>query len=212
MVFTRGFFQSVAVGDWRTLEPLMYAMVDRPDEVEAGMAASADVSLWAIDTVASRVDLDFAILSEPIASFHAPVISPGHYRRLALPHYRRMIDRLRSAGVDVIVTQAFGQVKALLPLWLDIGVNAFWCSHTVPAGMDYLEIRRDFGSGLRLIGGIDALALTGSRADIDRAIDRTVPSLLSGGGYLPLLDDRVRPEVPYGNYVYYRERLERSVA
>jgi len=32
------------------------------------------------------------------------------------------------------------------------------------------------------------------------------------GGYLPLLDDRVRPDVPYENYADYRARLEKRVA
>ena len=212
MVFTRGFFQSLGVHDWRSLEPLMFAMADRPQEVSDGLAAAVEVSSWAIDIVTESADLDFAILSEPIASFHAPVISPDHYRRFVLPYYRRLVDRLRSAGVSVIVTQAFGQVDVLLPLWMDIGVNAFWCSHTVSAGMDYVKLRKEYGRDLRLIGGIDALALCREHADIDRAIERTVPVLLEDGGYLPLLDDRVRPEVPYGNYIHYRERLERTVA
>ena len=38
---------------------------------------------------------------------------------------------------------------------------------------------------------------------------RKVPRLLEQGGYAPLLDGRVRENVPWDNYCYYRELLER---
>ena len=212
MAVTRGVFQALGVGDWRTLEPALYAMADRAPEVDTAMAAASDLSCWAVERVTSVVDLDFAVLSEPVASFHAPVISPEYYRRYGIEYYRPIVERLRASGVDVIIAQAFGSVTELLPLWLELGVNAFWCSHTVPAGMDYLAIRQRYGKELRLIGGIDAQSLVSGKEAIDRVLEETVPALMAAGGYLPLLDDRVRPEVPYASYMHYREKLEEIVS
>ena len=211
MVVSRGVFLSQGVGDWRSLERLLFAMADAPSEVESVQEAATALSLWALERVCAEVTLDFAVFSEPIASFHAPVISPAYYRRFAMPYYRRAVDRLRAADVNVVVLQAFGNVNPFIPLFLEVGMNALWCSHTRPAGMDYAAIRRRYGKDLRLIGGIDAVALAKGRPAIDRALENTVAPLLESGGYLPLLDDRVRPDVPYEAYRYYRTQLEKRV-
>ncbi len=74
--------------------------------------------------------------------------------------------------------------------------------------MDYRSIRQEFGRDLRLIGGIDLDALRFGRDAIRRELLEKVPPLLESGGYIPLADGRVRSDVPYADYVYYRELLE----
>ena len=38
-------------------------------------------------------------------------------------------------------------------------------------------------------------------------IEEKVPPLAGSGGYVPLADGRVRPDVPYENYLYYPRLL-----
>ena len=38
-----------------------------------------------------------------------------------------------------------------------------------------------------------------------------LPPLLASGGFIPLADGRVREDVPFDNYVYYRRLLEEIV-
>jgi hypothetical protein len=78
--------------------------------------------------------------------------------------------------------------------------------------MNYREIRREFGRDLRLIGGIDADCLRQNESIIQEEIMDIVPQLLEGGGYLPLADGRVRDDVPYKNYIFYRRLLESVTA
>jgi hypothetical protein len=77
--------------------------------------------------------------------------------------------------------------------------------------MDYLSIRREFGPDLRLIAGIDTDALRGDEEMIRREVEEKVLPLLASGGYVPLADGRIRAEIPYENYVYYRELLAQTV-
>ena len=207
----RGVFQSLGVGNWATLLDVLLGMTDEPMKVEAVLSEVTELSLWAVETATQRVTPDFAVFGEPIASFHAPVISPYHYRRFAVPCYRRIVEALRNAGVTCIVVQVWGNARVFIPLWLDIGINTLWFSHTRSSYTDYLSLRREYGTDLRLIGGIDAGMLIKDRNAIDEELNTTVPPLLEGGGYLPLLDDRVRPDVPYENYAYYRTQLEKLV-
>jgi hypothetical protein len=212
MGVSRGLLRSLGIDDWRTLERVLYALCDEPAEVEATMQAATELSEWALAQVLRDVGLDFAIFNEPIGSFHAPVVSPAHYRRFFLPHLRRLVERLRAAGVPALIVQSYGQVEALVPLWLEVGINVLWCYHAGPAGIDYLGLRRRYGKELRLIGGIPAMAVLQGRQAIDEALANTAAPLLGQGGYLPMLDDRVRVNVPYENYRYYRAQLEKLVA
>ena len=77
--------------------------------------------------------------------------------------------------------------------------------------MDYLDLRGEFGRGLRLIGGIDLDVLRQGKDAICSELERVVPRLLADGGYIPLADGRVREDIPYENYVYYRSLLEEMV-
>jgi hypothetical protein len=74
--------------------------------------------------------------------------------------------------------------------------------------MDYREIRQEFGNDLSLIGGIDSDSLRQTKEDITRAVMEVVPPLLESGGFIPLADGRVREDVPFENYLYYRKLLE----
>jgi uroporphyrinogen decarboxylase len=73
--------------------------------------------------------------------------------------------------------------------------------------MDYRDIRQEFGRDLRLIGGIDLDALRQDKEAIRREVEEKVPPLVAEGGYIPLADGRVRADVPFENYIYYRQLL-----
>ena len=73
--------------------------------------------------------------------------------------------------------------------------------------MDYRDLRQEFGRDLRLIGGIDLDTLRRGKAAIRREVEEKVPPLLADGGYVPLADGRVRQDVPFESYVYYRQLL-----
>jgi uroporphyrinogen decarboxylase len=75
--------------------------------------------------------------------------------------------------------------------------------------MDYRELRNQYGRELRLIGGIDLDALRKDKNAIRREIEEKVPELIADGGYIPLADGRVREDVPFENYIYYRELLQK---
>jgi len=86
-------------------------------------------------------------------------------------------------------------------------VNALWCGAARASGVDYVELRREFGGDLLLIGGLDVRVLAQDRRAMEEEILSQVPPLLEQGGYVPLVDGRVRSHVPFENYVFYRELI-----
>jgi hypothetical protein len=115
----RGMLQSLAVVGWKRLEDVMYGVYDHPHLIDETMEHVTHFMLSLIEQGLREVRFDFAILAEPIASWHGPVVGPKTYRRHVLPGLRRVVDRLRGAGIDIIVLQTHGAVKPLIPLALD---------------------------------------------------------------------------------------------
>jgi uroporphyrinogen decarboxylase len=161
------------------------------------------------ERVLREVEIDYASFSEPIGGNDRPLLSPQTYDEFVLPSYRPALDVLRRHGVDTIMYVTYANSRVLLPNVLKAGFNCVWACEVNVEAMDYRDLRREFGRDLRLIGGIDLDTLLDDKEAIRREIEEKVPPLLAEGGYVPLADGRVRGNVPFENYAYYRRLLER---
>ena len=208
----QGFFQTLGVGDWRRFEDVSYLVKDDPDFVREVLALQGQFTAQLLERILSHADVDAAIFSEPISGNSGPLISPKMYEEFALTSYEPILEVLRRHRVETIIVRTYANARILLPSFLKWGFNCLWACETGNDAMDYLAIRREFGKDLRLIAGIDTDALRGDKETIRREVESKLPSLLAGGGYMPLADGRIRAEIPYANYVYYRELLAQTIA
>jgi len=135
----------------------------------------------------------------------APLLSPAMARKYMLPRYRRVTDYIFSRGVPYIGLDSDGQVDPLIPIWMDAGLN-FLYPFEVQAGMDVLAVRKKYGKGLRIWGGVDKRALAYGPAAIDAELHR-VEDLIHEGGYLPHTDHSCPPDISFQNFCYYMEKL-----
>ncbi len=115
----------------------------------------------------------------------------------------------RRHGVAAICLVTFANARVLLPSIVNAGFNCLWACEVNTQAMDYRRIRREFGRDLRLIGGIDLDTLSVGKAAIRREMLSKAAPLLTEGGYIPLADGRVRANVPFENYAYYRRLMEK---
>ena len=205
----RGFFQTMGVRDWRRFQEVIYLLIDQPELVRRMMAIQAEFSAKLTEKVLKEVQIDAAVFSEPIGGNDRPLISPQMYEQFVLKSYEPVLDVLNRYKVETIIFQTYANAKILIPSILRWGFNCLWACEVNIEAMDYLSIRREFGRDLRLIGGIDLDALRKDKAAIRREIEVKVPPLINDGGYVPLADGRVREDVPFENYVYYRKLLEK---
>ena len=204
----RGFFPAMGVRTWPRFVEVCYQLADAPALVHEIMAIQAEFSARLAERILRDVRVDFASFSEPIGGNNDPLLSPRTYERFVLPSYQPVLDVLRNGGVETIVFVTYANARVLLPSVLEAGFDCLWACEAHTRAMDYRALRRRFGRSLRLIGGIDVGVLRQGKAAIRREVERKVPPLLAQGGYIPLADGRVRPDVPFEHYLYYRRLLE----
>jgi hypothetical protein len=205
----RGFFLSMGVHDWGRFTEVTRLLIDDPAFVREAMAIQAELAAGLAERVLGEVEIDGAVFTEPIGGNDGPLISPWMYEEFVLTSYKPVFDVLSRHGVETIVFRTFANSRMLIPSILKWGFTCLWACEVNIEAMDYRDLRREFGRDLRLIGGIDLDALRRDKEAIRREIEEKVPPLVADGGYVPLADGRVREDVRFENYVYYRRLLEK---
>ncbi len=199
----------MGVDGWKRFKEVIYLLINDPEFVRDVMMIQGEFAARLAERVLREVETDAAVFVEPIGENHGPLISPKMYEELVLPSYEPLLDVLNRYGVETRIFLTFANARLLIPSILKWGFNCLWACEVNIEAMDYRDLRREFGRDLCLIGGIDLDVLRRDKEAIRREIHDKVPSLLADGGYVPLADGRVREDVPFENYVYYRQLLEK---
>jgi hypothetical protein len=206
----RGFFLSMGVVDWSRFMEVIFKLKKDPDFVHETLAIQGEFCAALADKILNKIDVDAVIFSEPIGGNDHPLMSPTMYEEFVLNSYVPVMKVLKRHGVEVVIFRTFGNSRVLIPKILKHGFNCLWACEVNIEAMDYRNLRKEFGKDLRLIGGIDLDALRKDKESIRKEIENKVPFLLEQGGYIPLADGRVREDVPFENYVYYRQLLKKT--
>jgi uroporphyrinogen decarboxylase len=156
----------------------------------------------------SGVKFDYASMWEDMCYKAGPLLSPKVFKQVLVPHYKRITGLLRKYGVDVVMLDCDGDISFLVPLWLDGGVNCMFPIEVGTWGADPVAYRKQYGRDLLMVGGVSKRLLAGSKEGITREVKRLAP-LVEEGGYIPLPDHRVPPDVSLDNYMFYLREARR---
>ena len=204
----RGFFLTMGVEGWHSFTKAIHMLVECPNMVHEILAIQAEFAARLADRILQDVEVDGVVFTEPIAGNYGPLISPAMYKEFVLKSYEPVLDVLERHNVKTIILRTFANPRALLPVVFTSRINCLWACECNMASMDYRRLRTELGPGIRLIGGIDTDSLRQSKDAIRRELEEKVPPLLAEGGFVPLADRRVREDVPFENYAFYRRLLE----
>ena len=193
--------------NWMGVENLSYVLYDDPAWFEEMVTTVADCIIGTLRrALATSVQFDACGMWEDMAYRGGPLISPRHFKQFLSPHYRRIADLLHQHGVDVIWLDCDGDIAALVPLWLEAGINCMFPLEVGAWGADPVKYRQQYGKDLLMMGGFDKHILQGNKAGIAHEVKRLAP-LVEEGGYIGFCDHRVPPDVPLENYCCYLESV-----
>jgi len=203
----QGFFLSMGVDGWGRFETVIDLLNSNPMLVHAQMNMFSDFSQRIIKNILDSCAVDAVYFSEPISGNDRPLLSPKMYEDFVLRSYLPIIDIVKKNNISIIVFQTYGNIRPLLGSILEAGFTCLWSCETNAPAMDYKNIRKIFGPDLGLIGGIDLNMLRQGKKSIDQELEQKLPELLHQGNYIPLANGRVRADIPFENYLYYRKKL-----
>jgi uroporphyrinogen decarboxylase len=186
--------------EWMGFEEISLLFYDDPKLVEDMMDHVLYFVTESVTRVLTEIEVDFAMFWEDMCYKSGPMISPATFRKLMMPRYKKVVDLLRSKGVDMIIVDTDGNVEKMIPLWLECGVNATWPLE-VAAGNDAVAIRKEYGRDFIVMGNLDKREIAKDKQAIEAEVMKKVPVLLEDSGYFPSLDHMASPDIPWENYI-----------
>jgi len=192
------------------VEQASYLLYDAYDLVDELFERYFTVVMEGLRRAVKLVRIDVIGFGEDIAYKNGPLMAPEMFRQLILPRYRKTMAFAHEHGIDLTWYDSDGDVRLLIPDHLSVGVNSI-APTEVAAGMVPVELRRQFGRDLRIIGGIDKREIARGRDAIDAEIGRNLP-LIREGGFLPAIDHSVSSDISFDDYRYYLDAIQEALA
>jgi len=159
----------------------------------------------------SGAKFDFAHFWEDICFKNGPCISPRVFREKVGPHYKRITDLTRKHGIDVCSLDCDGKIDALVPIWLENGVNTMFPIEVGTWGASIAPWREEYGKGLLGVGGMNKNVFARDKAAVDAEVER-LRRLVDLGGFIPCPDHRIAPDAKWDLVRYYCDEMRRVFA
>lgn len=198
------------IRDMLGLEGVSYLYVDDEELYDEIIDTIGELSYKCLERVLSfGVKFDFAHFWEDIAAKNGPLIIPSVFESKVGPHYRRITKLLNEHGIDLVSVDCDGCIDALIPTWINNGVNTMFPIEVGTWNASILPWREKYGKELRGVGGMNKTVFSQDYAAVDKEIERLKP-LVELGGYIPCPDHRIPLDAKWENVQYYCERMRET--
>ncbi len=160
------------------MEAFALALYDDLPLIEALLERYTD---WAARVCRKAVEWGFDLVwtADDVAFKTGPLMSPEMFRRVFMPYLRRVADAVSLPWV----LHSDGDLTSLMPDLVSLGINGL--NPIEPGAMDIVEVKKEWGRDICLLGNVDVNTLSAGTPD---AVRREVRHLLSevapGGGYI----------------------------
>lgn len=189
------------IRDMLTFEGLIYACYDYPLMVEDMVETACQLVEHFLDQVLPHIRFDFASGWEDICFKNGPIVSLEFFKKVLVPRYKRIGERLHSAGIDIWYIDCDGDIRPIIPYFLEAGVNCMFPFEVNSSGHPS-EVLRKYGKDLKIMGGVDKMQLIKGKKAIKEYLE-SIAVWVERGGFIPFCDHRCPPDVTEENYLYY---------
>jgi len=195
-------------GRLRGLEQALRDLGEAPELAEEMFRRCADFAVLLSQEASRRFPLDWLWTGDDVASQRALLISPQAWRARIKPHLARVFEVGKAQGLWVAY-HCCGALRPIIPDLIEMGLDVLNPIQCNCPGMDPLELKREFGSALSFMGGVDTQGLLpyGTVEEVRRATRRLIEGMTAdGGGYILAASHTIPPETPLDNlFALYAE-------
>ena len=183
------------------MEQALLDMAEAPEFAATMLGRCADFAVELGEAACRRYPLDWLWTGDDVASQGSMIMSPKAWRALVKPQLARTFAVGKEHGLWVAY-HCCGALRPIIPDLLEMGLDVLNPVQGNCPGMDPLELKREFGSRLTFMGGVDTQDLlpSGSVGDVRRATARLLKGMTAdGGGYILAASHTIPPETPDAN-------------
>jgi len=173
-----------------------------PDEV----ARFVDrIGEFAVELTKAQIEaaeglLDGMVIWGDVAYTKDMFFSPDYWRKHFKPWVKAIVDVCHGYGIPVIY-HGCGNVSRIFGDYIEIGVDAY-NPLEAKAGLDVVDLRRQYGHGMAFCGNMDVLAWAHADMDELKRIVLTKLNAAKGGGFIFQSDHSVPGNVSGERYDY----------
>jgi len=178
----------------------------RPELVEFLMEKIVDLkeAYWrrALEEVGDYVDV--VMEADDMAGQDRLLMSPETYRTLIKPAHARLFSFIKSHTDAKLFLHTCGAIRPLIPDLIECGVDILNPVQKSAAGMDFFELKREFGQDLVFWGGgVDTQRVfgAGSPVQVRADVEENLRALAPGGGFVFATVHNTQPNVPPENFM-----------
>jgi uroporphyrinogen decarboxylase len=155
-----------------------------------------------------RFPLDCLWTGDDVASQRSLMMSPGMWREMIKPHLKRAFD-VGKAHRLAVAYHCCGALRPIIADLIEMGLDVLNPIQCNCPGMNAAELKRDFGSALTFMGGVDTQELLpkGTVEEVRRGTRELIDAMTGdGGGYILAASHTIPPETPLDNiFAMYQE-------
>jgi len=140
------------------------------------------------------------------------LMSPEMFRTLMKPRLKTLFERIKELAPDAyLFFHSCGNVRELLPDFIELGVDILNPVHITATGMEPTALKRDFGDAIAFWGGgVDTQGIlpNGTPEQVREDVRRNLEALAPGGGYVFNTIHNIQSDVPPENIMAMWETLQ----
>lgn len=156
--------------------------------------------------------VDVVTYADDYGTQESQLISPAMFRKLLKPRVAQIFAlQARLAPQAKRFFHSDGNVRPLIPDFIEIGVQILNPIHIRARGMEPAALKRDFGDALAFWGGgVDTQGVLphGTPEEVKDDVRRNIEALAPGGGYVFNTIHNIQADVPPQNIIAMWEALQ----
>lgn len=196
------------------MDYLLMLMADDPDLAGLLFDKMAELKIDFFSTALPVLGdvVDVIGLMDDYGTQVSQLISPRMYRKQIKPRMKEVNQCIiENAPNAKRFFHSCGNVRPLIPDFLEIGVQILNPIHVRAAGMDPYELKKDYGKQLIFWGGgVDTQGVlpNGTPQEVRDDVRRNLDALMPGGGYVFNTVHNIQADIPTDNLVAMIEALK----
>jgi len=178
-----------------------------------GKLADLKIEFWqmALEELGDVVDV--IAEADDYGTQESQLIDPDHFRQYYKPHISRIISAMRkSAPAAKIMFHSCGNVRPVIPDFIEMGIDILNPVHINAAGMEPYQLKKDFGKDVVFWGGgVDTqkVLAVGTEKDVEDDVRKNIEALAPGGGFVFAAVHNIQSEVPPQNIMAMVKSIKR---